>query len=182
MFAIWPARSYIRSTRPEEQSLLRHYRSQIIEGYNQWQLEKVLEQLSKELSGIADYGLAITWRNYWRRLWKRSKASAMEFQLNALWVKRWHGCFKGTYREPRKRNVRRLKPIPEDWWRDIRPGRLIGRYSELQTVWIGDISVQWIAIKNWKSQINPVTNPNTISLITLSLDAWQYVNVFSDNR
>jgi hypothetical protein len=40
----------------------------------------------------------------------------------------------GAVLEPRKGNVRRRKPVPEDWWKDSRPCL----YSEMSTVRIGD--------------------------------------------
>jgi hypothetical protein len=35
--------------------------------------------------------------------------------VRAQWVKSCSDCGAGTVREPRKRNVHRWKPVPEDW-------------------------------------------------------------------
>jgi hypothetical protein len=43
-----------------------------------------------------------------------SGATTREFQLSVLLVKSCCGCGTGTVREPRKGNIRRWNPVPED--------------------------------------------------------------------
>jgi hypothetical protein len=52
-----------------------------------------------------------------------SGASTMNL-VSALCVKNCCACDTGTFRELRKGNVYRWKPVPEDWWEDSRLLRL----------------------------------------------------------
>jgi hypothetical protein len=94
-----------------------------------------------------------------------SRASTMEFQLSALWIKSCCGGGTWTVREPRNENVRCWKPVPGGWWRtadweDSLCAIVKFRLCELL------IAPEWIAIKNCKSPINPVNNPHTMSTVT----------------
>jgi hypothetical protein len=66
-------------------------------------------------------------------------ASALKL-VSALWVMSLCGCGSEIVRQPRKVRVRRWKSIPKDGRRESELGRLSSCYTELQTVWIGDIS------------------------------------------
>jgi hypothetical protein len=84
----------------------------------------------------------------------------MEFQFSAL---RDCGWDMGTVWWSRKGNVRHLKPVRENWWKDSSLGRLSVCYSELQTVWIDDsvrmTEIDWIAMKSCGYSTNLVVNP-----------------------
>jgi hypothetical protein len=113
-------------------------RLQMIRMRNQWLVMEVLEQLKKG-----------------KKLSVCSEASTMEL-VSAPWVKSYCACGTGIFRKPRKKNVRRWKPVLGQ-----QTGRTQYLYCELQTVWISDSARLWIIIRNYECPINPVTNPKT---------------------
>jgi hypothetical protein len=115
------------------------------------------------------------------RCWIENSSSVEDiYRLSGLveiliwsWVPSWVHCepsvavveAREQLGNPEKGNVRGCKPVPEDWWIDIRWRRLSECPSELLNVWISDSAT---ADCNYEltCPINLVTNPNPKSIVT----------------
>jgi hypothetical protein len=91
--------------------------------------------------------------------------TGVELQLSSHWDKEllwlWHGDSSGTQR---KGNVRRRKPLPENWWRK-RADRedSVGALVNCRAVWTGESSTLNC---NWVGSVQQIQTPNVYSHTT----------------